>query len=143
MLRLYINTASGSCVKAKAWLSAHGLEFEGLDLRRTKISEEEFYHLLSLTEKGVEEVLSPRSVAYTRLRQQVDIESLSLKELLKYIRQDQTILRNPLIFDEKRLQVGYNEEEIRRFLPRDLRKVKREEMMRERFDEDMQEKLHA
>ncbi|PXA61306.1 ArsC/Spx/MgsR family protein, partial [Staphylococcus pseudintermedius] len=27
-------------------------------------------------------------------------------------------LRRPIILDNKRLQVGYNEDEIRRFLPR-------------------------
>jgi regulatory protein spx len=130
MIRLYINTASGSCVKAKEWLSARGLEFEALDLRRTKIPEKEFHHLLSLTENGLEDVLSPRSVAYNNLIQQMDIGALSMHELLMYIHKDQTILRRPLIFDEKRLQVGYNEEEIRRFLPRDIRKVKLDEMMR-------------
>jgi hypothetical protein len=31
------------------------------------------------------------------------------------------LLRIPLIIDEKRLQVGYNEEEIRKFLPRKYR----------------------
>jgi regulatory protein spx len=31
------------------------------------------------------------------------------------------MLRRPIIQDHKRLQVGYNEEEIRSFLPRKLR----------------------
>ncbi|MBC6925427.1 ArsC/Spx/MgsR family protein, partial [Ligilactobacillus salivarius] len=30
-------------------------------------------------------------------------------------------LRRPIMMDSKRLQVGYNEDEIRRFLPRDVR----------------------
>ena len=31
------------------------------------------------------------------------------------------LLRRPIIMDEKRLQVGYNEDEIRCFLPREVR----------------------
>ncbi|MFE7152668.1 ArsC/Spx/MgsR family protein, partial [Heyndrickxia sporothermodurans] len=31
------------------------------------------------------------------------------------------MLRRPIILDEKRLQVGYNEDEIRKFLPRRIR----------------------
>ena len=31
------------------------------------------------------------------------------------------MVRRPIILDEKRLQVGYNEEEIRSFLPRRIR----------------------
>ena len=33
------------------------------------------------------------------------------------------LLRRPIILDDKRLQVGYNEDEIRRFLPRSVRKL--------------------
>ena len=33
------------------------------------------------------------------------------------------MLRRPIIKDEKRLNVGFNEEEIRSFLPRKLRMV--------------------
>ncbi|WP_373849910.1 ArsC/Spx/MgsR family protein, partial [Jeotgalibaca porci] len=32
-------------------------------------------------------------------------------------------LRRPIILDDKRLQVGYNEDEIRRFLPREVRAI--------------------
>ena len=33
------------------------------------------------------------------------------------------LIKRPIIFDDKRLEVGYNEEEIRRFLPRDIRQA--------------------
>ncbi|MGL4482194.1 MAG: ArsC/Spx/MgsR family protein, partial [Lactococcus garvieae] len=36
-----------------------------------------------------------------------------------------TLLRRPLILDDKRLQVGYNEDDIRKFLPRSVRRVER------------------
>ena len=31
------------------------------------------------------------------------------------------LLRRPIMIDEKRLQIGFNEDEIRRFLPREVR----------------------
>lgn len=31
------------------------------------------------------------------------------------------MLRRPIMLDEKRLQVGFNEDEIRKFLPRSVR----------------------
>ena len=37
------------------------------------------------------------------------------------ITHDPSLLRRPIMLDEKRLQVGYNEDEIRRFLPRKIR----------------------
>jgi regulatory protein spx len=37
------------------------------------------------------------------------------------ISENPQVLRRPIIMDEKRLHVGYNEEEIRAFLPRTVR----------------------
>lgn len=39
-------------------------------------------------------------------------------------------MRRPIILDEKRLQVGYNEDEIRRFLPRTVRTFQLREAQR-------------
>ncbi|KGB13796.1 ArsR family transcriptional regulator, partial [Latilactobacillus sakei] len=44
-------------------------------------------------------------------------------ELLDLVQENPGLLRRPIISDEKRLQVGYNEDEIRRFLPREVRRI--------------------
>ena len=46
-----------------------------------------------------------------------------MKDLVKLISKNQGLLRRPIIIDDKRLQVGYNEDEIRRFLPRKVREL--------------------
>src|SRR5699024_219536 len=51
----------------------------------------------------------------------VDIDALTLQELYTIIQDNPGLLRRPIILDDKRLQVGYNEDEIRRFLPRKVR----------------------
>ena len=51
----------------------------------------------------------------------LDIESMSIQELYKVIQDNPGMLRRPIIVDDKRLQVGYNEDEIRRFLPKEIR----------------------
>lgn len=43
--------------------------------------------------------------------------------LIEVIEKNRSLLRRPLIVDEKRLQVGYNEDDIRKFLPRSVRKI--------------------
>ena len=50
-------------------------------------------------------------------------ESLQLQDLYKIIKDNPSMLRRPIIKDEKRLNVGFNEEEIRSFLPRKFRTV--------------------
>jgi len=39
------------------------------------------------------------------------------------VQENPGLLRRPIMIDEKRLQVGFNEDEIRRFLPRDVRQL--------------------
>src|SRR5699024_12767016 len=71
------------------------------------------------TEDDTDEIISTRSKTFQKLN--VDIESLPMKELYTLIMENPGLLRRPIIMDEKRLQVGYNEDEIRRFLPRKVR----------------------
>ena len=52
----------------------------------------------------------------------IDVESISVTELLNLIEQYPSLLRRPIILDGKRMQIGFNEDEIRAFLPRDYRK---------------------
>ena len=46
-----------------------------------------------------------------------------MKALFKLISKNPGLLRRPIIIDDKRLQVGYNEDEIRCFLPRKVREL--------------------
>ena len=42
----------------------------------------------------------------------MDIDSLPLQDLYSIIQDNPGLLRRPIILDDKRLQVGYNEDEI-------------------------------
>ena len=53
----------------------------------------------------------------------IDIESLKVSELEKLIIENPSILRRPIIVEDNKLQVGYNEEEIRVFIPKEIRKI--------------------
>ncbi|MDK6729560.1 transcriptional regulator Spx, partial [Aerococcus urinae] len=77
--------------------------------------------ILRMTENGTEEIISTRSKAFQEL--DLNLEEIGLNELFDLIQTTPGLLRRPIIMDEKRLQVGYNEDEIRRFLPRKVRKI--------------------
>ena len=51
----------------------------------------------------------------------IDVDNMTIKELIEFIRQNPTVLKRPLILNDRLLQVGYNEEEIRVFIPHELR----------------------
>ncbi|MHC5229706.1 transcriptional regulator Spx [Enterococcus sp. LJL99] len=120
MLRLYTAPSCTSCRKAKKWLSDHEVVFEEKNFMNSSITLEEIKRILSLTENGTEDIISTRSKVFQKLRKNLD--DLSLYELLELIEKNPGLLRRPILIDEKRLQIGFNEDEIRCFLPRNVRK---------------------
>ncbi|CAM3878189.1 transcriptional regulator SpxA [Cytobacillus oceanisediminis] len=119
MVNLYITSSCGSCRKARAWLEEHQIDYIERNIITDPLTVDELKSILRLTENGTDEIISTKSKAFQELN--VSIESLPLQELYKLIIENPQMLRRPIIQDEKRLQVGYNEEEIRSFIPRKLR----------------------
>ncbi len=58
----------------------------------------------------------------------LDLDELSLSELVDLVVKYPDLIKRPIIFDDKRLEIGYNEEEIRRFLPRSVREAELREL---------------
>jgi len=123
MVTLYTSTSCTSCRKAKAWLEEHEIAYIERNIFSEPLTIDEIKEILRMTEDGTDEIISTRSKAFEKLN--IDIASLSLQELYKIIKENQGLLKRPIILDEKRLQVGYNEDEIRSFLPRKVRAFQR------------------
>ena len=119
MVTLYTSPSCTSCRKARAWLKEHNIPYAERNIFSDPLSVDELKQILQMTEDGKEEIISTRSKVYQDLH--VNIDDLSLKDLLDLVQRHPGLLRRPIIMDEKRLQVGYNEDEIRRFLPREVR----------------------
>lgn len=121
MVTLYTSPSCTSCRKAKAWLQENGIPFKKRNIFSEPLNIGEIKNILRMTEDGTEDIISKRSKAYSKLN--VDLNELPMKQLYKMISKNPGLLRRPIIVDEKRLQVGYNEDEIRRFLPRQVREL--------------------
>lgn len=81
-----------------------------------------------MTEDGTDEIISTRSKAFQELN--IQLETMSIQDLFELIRENPGLLRRPILLDDKRLQVGYNDDEIRRFLPRKVRTFQLQEAQR-------------
>lgn len=127
MITLYTTTSCTSCRKAKAWLQEHDLPFKERNLFSEPITVDEIKSILRLTEHGTDEIISKRSKDFQNA--EVNIEQLPISDLFRFIQENPGILKRPIIVDEKRLQVGYNEDEIRMFLPRAIRQYQLEEVL--------------
>lgn len=119
MVKVFITTNCASCKKAIKWLKNYDFKFETHNIFSKELTTEDIHNILSKTENGATDIISTRSKVISN--GQFDIESMTLSELSQFIIDNPSILRRPIIMDDKRLQIGYNEEEIRVFLPKEVR----------------------
>ncbi|MGY3723898.1 regulatory protein spx [Granulicatella balaenopterae] len=119
MVTLYTSPSCTSCRKARAWLQEHNIEYKERNIFSEPLTIAEIKGILRMTEDGTEEIISTRSKAFQEL--DIDLDDIALNDLFDLIQKNPGLLRRPIMMDEKRFQVGYNEDEIRRFLPREVR----------------------
>ena len=119
MITLFLSPSCTSCRKAKAWLEKHKVPFVEHNIMTSPLTRKELQHILSLTENGTDDIISTRSKAFQELK--IDLDEVPLNQLFSLIQNNPGLLRRPIMLDEKRFQVGYNEDEIRRFLSREVR----------------------
>ncbi|WP_373774172.1 Spx/MgsR family RNA polymerase-binding regulatory protein [Streptococcus ferus] len=120
MVTLFLSPSCTSCRKARAWLAKHDVAFQEHNIITSPLNKEELVAILSFTENGTEDIISTRSKVFQKLN--IDIDELSVSELITLIAENPSLLRRPIIMDRKRMQIGFNEDEIRAFLSRDYRK---------------------
>ncbi|MGI8304865.1 transcriptional regulator SpxA [Bacillus paranthracis] len=119
MVVLYTTASCGSCRKAKSWLEENQIDYTEKNIVSNSMTVDELKSILRLTEEGATEIISTRSKTFQDLN--INIDELSLNEFYQLIIEHPLMLRRPIMLDEKRLQIGFNDEEIRKFLPRSVR----------------------
>ncbi|HAF57937.1 ArsC/Spx/MgsR family protein (plasmid) [Lactococcus lactis subsp. lactis] len=126
MIQVYTTTSHSSSRKAIKWLKSHHLEFEEHHI--DQLETVDFYKILSLTERGLDDVLSIPGQNYQKFK--ISHSNFKLTEILKIIKKAPNLLEMPILFNDSYLLVGYNEDELRTFLPSSYRKIERHEVTR-------------
>ena len=116
---IYTQSSCSSSRKALKWLNENNIPYTEKRITSQPLTLAEFKNILSMTEDGTDEIIATNSNDFKNLA--IDIEQLSIQELYNLIQQPPRMLRSPILLDEKRIQVGYNEMDIRRFIPRKVR----------------------
>ncbi len=121
MLVVYTSPGCASCRKAKKWLKDHEMPYIEKNIFSTILNEKEIRFLLERSENGTDDIISKRSKVIRESN--VDIESMSVTELVRFVQDNPSVLKRPIILDERRLLVGYDDEEIGMFVPGQLRGI--------------------
>ncbi|MCA9746281.1 MAG: Spx/MgsR family RNA polymerase-binding regulatory protein [Lactococcus sp.] len=121
MLKIYTISSNQEIKAVESWLYAHKVKFVEVDLLKELVSTEEILRIVSLTEHGVEEIIATETRAYTRLN--LNFNDLKLEDFMELLEENATLLKVPLMLDEKQLQIGFDEDKMQRFLEKPSKKV--------------------
>ena len=127
MINLYLSPSCTSCRKARAWLDSYGVAYEEHNILTQPMTSDDLKAILSKTENGTEDIISTRSKVFQKLN--IDVDDLTINQLIVLISEHPSLLRRPIIMDDKRMQIGFNEDEIRAFLPRSYRQAELRDVM--------------
>lgn len=115
MIKIYVSPSCMSCRKVKKWFKEQNIPFVEKNILSGKLSIEDLKEILQKSLDGTEEIISERSKVM--MQNDIDINNMSIQELYDFVLKHPTVLKRPIIVDDHKIQVGYNEEEIRSFIP--------------------------
>lgn len=121
MIKLYTTNSCSSCKKAIKWFNEHQIPFIEKNLFTEPITKDDIKIMLENTENGFDDIISTRSKVFQTSN--IDIDDMSYNELVDFIIENPSVLRRPIIVDDRKLQIGYNDDDIRVFIPSELRKI--------------------
>ena len=119
MIQIYTTPSCASCRKAKKWFDQYKIPYSEKNIFSIKLSKEDIFRMLANSENGFEDIISTRSNVFKEKK--LDPDSMSTSSLVDFIIENPSVLKRPIIINENELQVGYNNEDITIFLPRELR----------------------
>lgn len=121
MIVIYTSPGCASCRKVKKWLKDRNLDFIEKNIFSFVLNEVEIKHLLMRSENGTEDLISKRSKIIQESK--VNLDEMSINEIVKFIQENPSVLRRPIIVSSKSFLIGYDEEEIDVFIPNELRNL--------------------
>lgn len=116
MIKIFISPSCSSCRKVRKWFDEQGIPYEVKNIFSPSLSKKDVLEIISKSENGTDDIISTRSKIVQE--QNIDFDSMTISQLVDFILKNPSILKRPIIIDDRRVQVGYNEEEIRTFIPR-------------------------
>ena len=119
MIVVYTSPGCAGCRKIKQWLKDRNIPYVEKNIFKVLLNDAEIKHLLMRSENGTDDIVSKRSKVI--MENKVDLDAMTTDELIGFIKENPSVLKRPIILNEKSFQVGYDSEEVSVFAPEELR----------------------
>lgn len=122
IIQLYMTPRNDPSIKAKSWLIHQGLEFQEINLLRNPAClRKALLEIMPLLEGNALEIIATKSKNYRTLNE--NMSEMTLLQLIDYLVLRPRLLKQPIIYEGNKIQIGFNPDEIRMFIPRQIRQI--------------------
>lgn len=121
MIKVYFRGSCGSSRRAFSWVEKYNINVQKYQI--SKMTRSDLVKLLKLSDEGLKDIVKRPGKSSSEVRDAITyMELLSFNEALDFVLSNPYVLQTPIIIDGNNYLVGYNEDEIRKFLPKEYRR---------------------
>lgn len=121
MIKVYYRGSCGSSRRAFAWFEKYNINVEKQQI--SKMTRNDLIKLLQHSDEGLKAIVKRPGKSSSEVKDALKyMEHLSLNEALDFILSHPYVMPTPIIMDGNNHFIGYNEDEIRLFLPNEYRR---------------------
>lgn len=121
MIKIYVSPTCSSCRKVKQFFKDQNIPYEEKNIFDSSLNDKDLKEILQKSENGTSDIIATKSKIMKE--QNVNMNDMTISQMISFIRKNPSVLRRPIVVDDRRIQVGYNAEEITTFIPRAQRFV--------------------
>ncbi|AYG00207.1 ArsC/Spx/MgsR family protein [Lactococcus allomyrinae] len=117
-----VGRKSATVRKLEKWFQMHQMEYQLLTFG--SLTQKELLNILYLTDQGFSDIIRSKikNPSLNKLLNQA-IDKYTVPEMLDFLLEHHYLLKSPIAIKDHKLQIGYNEEELRQFIHRERRIV--------------------
>lgn len=120
---LYTVTSNKACAEVIDWLNKKNIPFYERRISKARpLKSTEIISLLCVSENGFEDIVKRNKKIIKIEGKEVRLEDLSTSELILTIINQPTILRTPILMNDKKMVVGFQITEMGIFVPKSVRR---------------------
>jgi len=116
MIKVYVSPTCSSCRKVKQWFNEQNIPFEEKNIFKSEINDADLKEILEKSENGTEDIIAKKSKIMKE--QNVDLDNMTISQMIAFVRENPSVLRRPIVVDDRHIQVGYDADEMTTFIPR-------------------------
>lgn len=121
MIKVYFRGSCGSSRRAFSWFEKYNINVQKYQI--SKMIRSDLVKLLKLSDEGLKDIIKRSGKSSSEVRDAISyMELLSFNEALDFVLSHPYVLQTPIIIDGNNYLIGYNEDEIRKFLPKEYRR---------------------